>query len=76
MKNFYTCLLAIAIAFSGFSQITAPEIEVTAGGSAGAGEKPFWNVANQYGKYSIAPFEGIAGLKVEGVDRSGSLISF
>lgn len=66
----------MTITLSGFSQVTAPDIELYAGGSFGAGEKPFWNVANQYGKYGTIPFEGLAGLKIEGIDRSGSLISF
>lgn len=59
------------------SQINSPEIELYAGGSVVSGTmKPFWLTSNQSGKYSLDPFEGIAGIRVEASDSSASLISF
>ena len=57
-------------------QIMAPRFDIYSGGAAGIGsDKPFWNVANTYGKYSLVPFEWITGLKIEAVDSSASLLS-
>ncbi|WP_446012153.1 capsule assembly Wzi family protein, partial [Candidatus Electrothrix sp.] len=77
MKKFYLFIAALLASLAVYSQVAAPRIDVYAGGTAAAGgSKPFWQVANQHGKYALAPFEGMAGLKVEGVDSSGSWISF
>jgi hypothetical protein len=57
-------------------QVVGPSFDVYSGGAAGAGsDKPFWNAANYYGKYSLSPFEWITGLKIEAVDSTGSLFS-
>ncbi len=57
-------------------QITTPRFDIYTGGAAGIGSsKPYWNMSNHFGKYSCAPFEWIAGLKVGAVDTSGSVLS-
>ncbi|MFC2090913.1 capsule assembly Wzi family protein [Bacteroidota bacterium] len=69
-KLITTGIISLSL-FSAYSQITWPEVEVYAGGAASTGEtKPFWNVNNQYGKYSLDPFEGIAGVKLIAEDTS------
>lgn len=58
------------------AQISFPNIGLYGGGSAGIGDtKPFWNVSNQYGKYSLSPIDAMAGVKIEAIDTSGSFIS-
>lgn len=59
-----------------YSQISAPDIELYAGASAGTGEqKPFWNISNQHGRYSIDPFAGMMGMTVESHDSSETYFS-
>ena len=58
-------------------QISPPVIELYGGGSAGLGEnRPFWNLSNQHGKYSLSPFGGLAGFRMEAVDSSDSFLRF
>ena len=75
MRN-YIILFLLFLTSLGYSQISAPTIDLYAGGSAGAGDKkPFWNISNQLGRYTIEPFAGQAGIKVESIDSSASYIS-
>jgi hypothetical protein len=77
VKKFCLSISALLASLSALCQIASPQLDIYAGGAAAAGgSKPFWQVANQHGKFGLAPFEGMAGLKVEGVDSSGSWISF
>ena len=76
MKKLVLILAALILSAFAFSQISAPTIELYGGGSAGSGAtKPFWNISNQHGKYSTAPFEGIIGLKLESIDSSASFLN-
>ena len=60
-----------------YSQISAPNIDLYSGASAGIGDnKPFWNISNQQGQYSLDPFGGLLGVTIESVDSSDSFISF
>lgn len=53
------------------AQVSLPVAELYTGGAIGSGDtKPFWNVSNQYGRYSLEPFEGVTGLKVVSKDSS------
>jgi len=59
------------------AQIASPQIDVYGGAALGAGQdKPFWNVNHQYGKYSLDPFEAIAGVNIISSDTSETLIHF
>jgi hypothetical protein len=60
-----------------YSQISAPDIDLYAGASAGIGDnKPYWNISNQQGRYSLDPFGGLLGVTIESADSSDSYISF
>lgn len=71
-------LLIFIVMLSGhiYCQITTPNIDFYGGGAASIGEtKPFWNISNQFGKYSLDPYEGIVGTKIEAIDSSGTFLS-
>ena len=60
-----------------YSQISAPSIDLYGGASAGIGNnKPYWNISNQQGQYSLDPFGGLLGVAIESIDSSDSYVSF
>jgi len=75
VRNYFFVFFLFLASLS-YSQISAPTVNIYAGGSAGAGDKkPFWNISNQYGRYTTEPFAAQAGLAVESIDSSASYIS-
>lgn len=59
------------------SQISPPAVELYAGGIGSTGAtKPFWLVSGKSGRYSLDPFEGVAGIKIKTVDTSETMIGF
>lgn len=77
MKAIFVPIFFLFISTLCAGQISPPVIDLYGGGSAGIGEnRPFWNLSNQYGKYSSNSYGGIAGFSIEAVDSSKSFLSF
>jgi hypothetical protein len=77
VRKFIIVLLFSFLSSLIYSQISAPSIDLYAGASAGIGDnKPFWNISNQQGQYSLDPFGGVLGVAIESVDSSDSYLSF
>lgn len=75
MRNLIFVLFLFLASLS-YSQISAPTVNIYAGGSAGTGDKkPFWNISNQYGRYTTEPFAGQAGIAIKSIDSSASYVS-
>jgi hypothetical protein len=76
VRNLICILLLLCLSSFVYSQISAPSIVLYAGASAGTGDnKPFWNISNQQGQYTLVPFSGLAGATIESVDSSDSFFS-
>lgn len=75
MRKLIVFLLFLYLPLHIYSQISAPDIDLYAGASAGTGDtKPFWNISNQYGLYSPDPFAALLGIGIESADSSDSYI--
>jgi hypothetical protein len=73
----YIIVLFLFLSSLIYSQISAPSIDLYLGASAGIGDnKPYWNISNQQGRYSVDPFGGLLGATIESVDSSDSYLSF
>ncbi len=77
MKTIFVPIFFLFISMLCSGQISPPVIDLYGGGSAGIGEnRPFWNISNQHGKYSLNPYGGIVGFSIEAVDSSKSFLRF